>query len=612
MVHQPGQLSDSETQSVPVGELSFQLIVGPVWYRAAVLVVRVARSNPLTVGIVVGVVCLAGFMEGLNLSILLPLLSQIGVSSGTTPSGPARVIETMFSSVGVPLTLGVVLTLFTVVGSVQIGLRALQQILVARLTEKLTTSIRQRLFDSASRARWTVLLAGKGAHLTNTIVGEAARAGLVYGNIITSIGILVGFLVYIGLAAWISWWLTALICAMGILATVGLRGIYRSSHRFGRMTNAAMNRMQEVLSEHIGAAKLIRSLGAGRWSRSTFAAAVAGVEDYQLRNQVNSMLVLSSVEPLGLFLVVALIYASVSIAQLSPAELMILLVIIFRLTPRMVVLQEMLQRISGMLPAYEAVVDMLDGLGKGCEHHGTKQFAGLKEQIELRTVTVTHKQDGKVVLREVNVEIEKRKTVAFVGKSGGGKTTLLDLLSGVLIADFGHVAIDGVPLHELDLDTYRARLGVVPQEGFFFHDTIAANLRVANPAATDSELWDVLAAVAADGFVKEREGQLEALVGDQGGRLSGGQRQRLALARALLRKPDILLLDEPTSAMDHATELAIRETLKRLHGQMTIVLITHKLEMADDADVVYSVSDGQVRRIGSVAHSETGQRTQGK
>lgn len=558
-----------------------------------------------------GVVCVAGFMEGLGLSILLPLLSQIGVSSGTTPSGPARVIEAIFSWAGVSLTLGAVLTIFTVVGGVQIGLRAIQQILVTRLTEKLTTSIRQRLFDNASRARWTVLVAGKGAHLNNTIVGEATRAGLVYGNVITSIGILVGFLVYMGLAAWISWWLTALICAMGILATVGLRGIYRSSHRFGRMTNAAMNRMQEVLSEHIGAAKLIRSLGAGRWSRSTFAAAVAGVEDYQLRNHVNSVLVLSSVEPLGLFLVVALIYASVTLAQLSPAELMILLVIIFRLTPRMVVLQEMLQRISGMLPAYEAVVDMLDRLEKGREHYGVKPFAGLKQRIGLREVTVTHKPDGKMVLQDVNVDIKESATVAFVGKSGGGKTTLLDLLSGVLIPDHGNVVIDGVPLQELDLDTYRARLGVVPQEGFFFHDTIAANLRVANPAATDSELWDVLAAVEADGFVREREGQLETLVGDQGVRLSGGQRQRLALARALLRKPDILLLDEPTSAMDHATELAIRETLKRLHGQMTIVLITHKLEMADDADVVYSVSDGQVRRIGSVAHSETNQRTQG-
>lgn len=187
--------------------------------------------------------------------------------------------------------------------------------------------------------------------------------------------------------------------------------------------------------------------------------------------------------------------------------------------------------------------------------------------------------------------------VALVGRSGGGKTTLLDIMSGVLTPDDGEALINGTPLSEYDLNSYRQRIGVVPQESTFFHDTIEANLRIAKPGATETELWDVLVAAHADEFVQERPEGLAAIVGDQGLRLSGGQRQRLALARALLRNPDILLLDEPTSAMDVQTELAIRETLRRLRGQVTIVLVTHRQEMAGDADVIYTVSEGIVKPL---------------
>jgi ATP-binding cassette subfamily C protein len=272
--------------------------------------------------------------------------------------------------------------------------------------------------------------------------------------------------------------------------------------------------------------------------------------------------------------------------------MILLLLIFYRIIPRLVNLQEMLQRISGVLPAYEGVSETIKYLDEGREKESTRPFTGLRDGIELQGVVVRY-GDGRV-LKGVDMVIPARTTVALVGGSGGGKTTLLDVLTGVLTPDSGLLLVDGVPLSDLDLTTYRRRIGMVPQESIFFHDTIATNLRIAAPDATDAELWDVLVAAHADAFVRATGQGLDLIMGDQGLRLSGGQRQRIALARALLRKPDILLLDEPSSALDVDSENAIRATLASLHGKMTIVVVSHRTALTLDAEIVYRVEEGGV------------------
>src|SRR5439155_7289651 len=246
-----------------------------------------------------------------------------------------------------------------------------------------------------------------------------------------------------------------------------------------------------VLDEHIGGAsnaKLIRALGGGEWSRKTFSEAVAAVGAYMRRNQGNTILIKTSVEPLGLLFIVTTIYLSVTLVRLPAAELILFLLIFYRITPRLVMLQEMLQRISGVLPAYESISQTLQSLEEARERHGDRPFSGVREAIELKGVRVCRGE--RTLLETVNLTIRARTSIALFGTSGGGKTTILDVLTGVVQPDEGAVLVDGVPLEELDLTAYRSRLGIVPQENVFFHDTVAANLRLAKPDATDAEIWD--------------------------------------------------------------------------------------------------------------------------
>ena len=567
-------------------------LTGPAWMRAALFLARMVGLRPRLFALAAVVTGLLAFVEGLALSILLPLLGILGVETGAKAGGPAQIVQSVFTSFGIPLALLPVLAAFIVVGLVLVALHAVQQYLIVMSTEYLTVMVRERLFAAASRASWTQILAGRSAHLINAIVGEAPRIAIVYGNALAASGIALAFAVYLAFATWISWQLTLIGALLGSASLLVLRRVYRSSRRFGAFTSAATNHMQEVLHEHTIGAKLIRAFGASEWSRKRFAAAIEAVSAYARRNQGNTILVKTSVEPFGLLVIAVLVYLSVAVVRVPPAELMLLLLIVFRLMPRLVALQELLQRIAAMLPAYEAVGAALVTLEEAREASGNQPFDGLREAITIRDVCV--RRGDVMVLERTNLLVPARKTVILIGPSGGGKTTLLDLISGVLVPDAGAVLVDGVPLQEIALTQYRSRIAVVPQDSFFFHETIAANMRIAAPDASDAEIWDALRAAHAEGFVRAREGGLQAVVGDQGYRLSGGQRQRLALGRALLRKPDILLLDEPTSAIDPETEAIIAATLQSLRGRMTIVMVTHRMELAGDADLVYSIADGIV------------------
>jgi ATP-binding cassette subfamily C protein len=164
--------------------------------------------------------------------------------------------------------------------------------------------------------------------------------------------------------------------------------------------------------------------------------------------------------------------------------------------------------------------------------------------------------------------------------------------------DAGRILVDGSELTDDRLSAWRRTVGYVPQETFLIDDTVRQNLLWAQPGASDAELWDALTKAAADGFVRDLPQGLDTLIGERGVLVSGGERQRLSIARALLRRPRLLVLDEATSSLDTVNEHRIREALEALHHQLTIVIITHRLSTIRHADVIYVMHDGQIVESG--------------
>jgi ATP-binding cassette subfamily C protein len=201
------------------------------------------------------------------------------------------------------------------------------------------------------------------------------------------------------------------------------------------------------------------------------------------------------------------------------------------------------------------------------------------------------------VLDDVSLEIPAGRLTALVGPSGAGKTSVADLVIGLVRPSRGAVLVDGVPLGRIDLRRWRSWIGYVPQELFLLHDTVFVNVTLGDPDLGPADVWRALREAGAAEFVERLPQGLDTVVGERGSLLSGGQRQRIAIARALVRRPRLLLLDEATTALDPETEAAVCASVARLRGEMTILAISHEPALVEMADRVWRIENGAAKRV---------------
>lgn len=228
-----------------------------------------------------------------------------------------------------------------------------------------------------------------------------------------------------------------------------------------------------------------------------------------------------------------------------------------------------------------------------------------KSSIEFKNVSFSYESD-KVVLKNINLVIEKGKTVALIGPSGGGKSTLADLVPRFYDPTQGEVLIDGIPLTDYDLESMRQHLGIVTQESILFNDSIFNNIAFGKPNVTEAEVIQAAKIANAHDFITQTENGYQTIIGERGSKLSGGQRQRLSIARAVLKNPPILILDEATSALDSESEKLVQEALFNLMKNRTSIVIAHRLSTIQHADEIVVIQDGMIAERGS--HDELNQQ----
>ncbi|MDQ1555682.1 MAG: ATP-binding cassette, subfamily multidrug efflux pump [Actinomycetota bacterium] len=222
--------------------------------------------------------------------------------------------------------------------------------------------------------------------------------------------------------------------------------------------------------------------------------------------------------------------------------------------------------------------------------------------IELRDVTFAYPGAEQPVLRGITFSIDRGKTTAVIGSTGSGKTTLVNLLPRLFDATGGTVLVDGVNVKDLDADLLWSRIGLVPQKPFLFGGTVASNLRYGKPDATDDELWAALDTAQARDFVSEMSEGLDAPIAQGGTNVSGGQRQRLAIARALVKRPELLVFDDSFSALDTSTDARLRRALKQDAAGTTMLIVAQRVSTILDADQIIVLDDGAI--VGRGTHDE--------
>lgn len=238
----------------------------------------------------------------------------------------------------------------------------------------------------------------------------------------------------------------------------------------------------------------------------------------------------------------------------------------------------------------------MDKLLKEAKEEADKGAMEFTKDISLDKVSYRYPETEVDILKEVSLTINKKQSVAFIGPSGAGKTTTVDVILGLLEPYHGNVNVDGMPISD-NLTGWRKQIGYIPQNIYMLDDTIRRNVAFGSIVDNDDAIWDALDEAQIGDFVRGLPEGLDTSIGEAGVRISGGQRQRLGIARALFRKPEVLVLDEATSALDSETEKAVMESIEHLQGKLTMIIIAHRLTTIEKCDVVYEVKDGNISKV---------------
>mgnify|MGYP001166794251 CR=1 FL=1 len=282
----------------------------------------------------------------------------------------------------------------------------------------------------------------------------------------------------------------------------------------------------------------------------------------------------------------------------SLALLLATLAVFMRMLPKISNFSESYAMIKEAMPSVIQYDKLFPKTATSQTNSLNKRIGGLVSSIILENISFSY-ETRKNVLQDINIEIKKNSFVTFVGQSGSGKTTCADVIMGLYSPTSGSVLIDGCSLDEIDLISYLDKIGYVQQDSVLLDGSVKENLLWANPQASEEDMWKSLELVSIDEFIKSLPNQLDALVGERGVSISGGQKQRIALALALVRNPDILILDEVTSALDQESEKIIRHSLNSLSNKLTIISVTHRPSMAQHSDMIYVFDKGSVVESGN-------------
>ena len=552
----------------------------------------------VTAGLMI-LVLVTAFVEGLGIGFLVPILETIDVQGDSaTQSQVSGYLSGFYERLGVSFTLAPIMIGAFALFVLQAIFKYLAETQTIRIAAQFNAEMRTRIFDGLVNADLGYHHKHKGGDFVNSLINECNRYQGAFLHSMRLITAAFEATVYLALAIYLSWELVLAAGAMmgGIVFVI--KSEFTRASRYGGDLTSANKMLSTTALERLSGIRILKAFNLEGLSSSAFrghAFELLRVSYAVAKSQAR----LDGLFRLGMMGGLLLsVYVAISYIDMPIPTLLTFVFILYRFYPRVGAINKAFHQLTFSISGVDNVMMLIRETESPSIRSGTKMPSPLQHEIRFERLVFGY--DGEPpVLNDVSFSLSAGETTAVVGSSGAGKTTIVNLVMRFYDPTSGSILVDGIDLRELDLHTWRSSIALVNQDIFLFNDTVSSNIAMGKLGATEQEIVEASRQAYADEFINKLPDGYETVIGDRGVRLSGGQRQRIALARAIVRDPQILILDEATSELDSRSEQLIRQAVEELGTTRTVITVAHRLSTIRHADKIIVLDEGKLVEEGS-------------
>jgi len=543
---------------------------------------------------------ISGLLESIGVGAVIPVLEFFFNSQSASETSVISlffydILHGLNLSVSLRSLFGLIIGLFALKSAIAF----IQHWFLEYIVSYFYTKKSNELMAFIMNAEWSYTQRQRIGELHNLFAIEMDKFVSAIRSSIQVLTEMVLFLFYLSLSCWISVKLTGIMILLLAIALFPIKILNAYIHLFSERTIKSRESLYNLLQQLLSGVKFIKGAGYIQKSQAIFEektekTAWLGYRTGILVGILPSFFILFSIISLS-----SIAFLSLSVFHLPFSYFLLITIIFYRLYPKFQGMQLMYQHFIKNSPSIDVIVNAITAFQSVEEQGGHHLFTGLKQYIQFKNVNFNYGKEMSFSVRDLNLTIKGNEFMGIVGPSGCGKTTVIDLLTGLFKPTTGTIMIDGRLFSDYNLTQLRQNIGLVSQDTFLFNESIRNNLTWGQDHFTSDAIILACRQANMDTFIDTLPDGIDTVIGERGLQLSGGQRQRLSLARALLKKPSILILDEATSALDAESESEIQNSIYALKGQITLIIISHRLATVKQADRIIVMDKGAIIQEGS-------------
>ena len=538
------------------------------------------------------ILILATMFESVGLGLLMPIFQTIqGIETNHVLTAYAK---WGFGVVGLKFSLINLIALFTFAMLVKYVLVALSMRCARVLSARIAYDMREKIFRNLMVLPLSFFYRKKVGDLLAVQFTSANNCGFVFEHVMLITNAVFFCVLYLILNLMVSFSLSVLVLGLTSISWFFLLPWFRKAYKKGAEESQCMENVSSYLHDVFSGIKTVKVFGNLEHHIENYTMRTSEYRRVSVRIMDNRIVASFFYEPLIFLMMVFSLVVSVKLLEIPFFTLTVFLAIFLQVLPKLKLIGNYWLIVSEFAPHLTRAREYAEGKTLGCLLEGTASIGSLNKGVRFENVSFAYPGAHGDALSGINASLEKDATTALVGSSGSGKTTFVDLFLRLHDPAQGVIYVDGVDLRDVPASQWRSRIGVVEQDPHLFNDTIYNNINYGNLSVGEAQVRKAAEIAHAHEFIIRLPEGYRTLIGNRGFKLSGGQKQRLALARALVRSPRILVLDEATSSLDSGFERLIQEAVRNLGGRMTILIVAHRLSTIRDADKILVLEDGRI------------------